>query len=192
MTMWVFGYGSLLWNPGFPVAERAVATLDGYHRSFCMRSIHHRGTPEEPGLVLALDAAADSACTGLALRVEPGHEDRTLAYLRERELISSAYLERIVRLRVDATGAEIEAVAYVIDADHVQYCGGLPLEEQADIIARAIGGMGPNAEYLFNTARHLEEIGLADADLQWLADRVAALQPQPLADLPGDDRVKDV
>ncbi|WP_121065743.1 gamma-glutamylcyclotransferase [Chachezhania antarctica] len=180
MTMWVFGYGSLLWNPGFPVAERAVARLDGYHRSFCMRSIHHRGTPEDPGLVLALDAMAGASCTGLALRVETGHEDTTLAYLRERELVSSAYLEKTVSLELAGQGKSVEAVAYVIDADHVQYCGGLPLDEQARIIARAVGGMGHNAEYLFNTARHLDEIGLADADLQWLADRVAILAPQGL------------
>jgi len=150
--MWVFGYGSLLWNPGFSVAEQSIATLPGYARSFCMRSIHHRGTEEDPGLVLALDAIEGTECEGLALRVEPGTEDETLAYLRERELISSAY-----------------------HADHVQYCGGLPLEEQAQIIANAVGGRGPNTEYLFNTAQHLNELGLVDADLEWLVMRVRTL-----------------
>lgn len=93
MTMWVFGYGSLLWNPEFPIAQSEVATLHGFARSFCMRSIHHRGSEEIPGLVLALDAQEDAHCKGLALRVEPGHEEATLAALRERELISSAYVE---------------------------------------------------------------------------------------------------
>ncbi len=174
MTMWVFGYGSLLWNPGFDVAEQVVATLPGYARSFCMRSIHHRGTETHPGLVLALDAEPSHACEGVALAVKAGTEADTLAYLRERELISSAYLER--ELDVDLRdGRRVTAVVYVINPDHVQYCGGLPLEEQAHIIASAVGGMGPNTEYLYNTAQHLTEIGLHDPDLEWLSRRVRAL-----------------
>ena len=174
MTLWVFGYGSLLWNPGFDVAEKVIATLPGYARSFCMRSIHHRGTEENPGLVLALDEQPDHACEGVALAVREGTEAQTLAYLRERELISSAYLER--ELEIDLTdGRRVTAVVYVINRDHVQYCGGLPLEEQARIMARAVGGMGPNTEYLFNTAEHLAEIGLHDPDLEWLSQRVRKL-----------------
>lgn len=173
-AMWVFGYGSLIWDPGFPVAERRLARLDGWHRSFCMRSIHHRGTEDAPGLVLALDEAPGAACTGLALRVAPGAEDATLAALRERELISSAYLERRLPVRLD-TGAIVEALAYVIDPHHRQYCGGLALEDQAQIIATARGGRGPNRDYLVATARHLAELGIADPDLDWLAARVAAL-----------------
>ncbi|WP_415401958.1 gamma-glutamylcyclotransferase [Tateyamaria sp. SN3-11] len=174
MTMWVFGYGSLLWNPGFDVAEEVMATLPGWSRSFCMRSIHHRGSEAEPGLVLALDAAPGAACAGVALRVAPGTEDATLAYLRERELISSAYLEKMLDITLDG-GRAVTAVTYVIDPDHVQYCGGLPLEEQAQIIAHAHGGRGPNRDYLFNTAQHLNALGVADPDLDWLARRVAAI-----------------
>lgn len=172
--MWVFGYGSLLWNPGFPVAQRRAATLHGYARSFCMWSIHHRGTEENPGLVLALDAVQGAHCTGMALAVEPGHEEVTLAQLRERELISSAYIERDLCVELD-NGCNVEAVTYVIDPHHVQYCGGMALESQAQVIARAIGGRGPNSEYLFNTAGHLAEIGLEDEDLNWLAQRVREL-----------------
>lgn len=172
--MWVFGYGSLIWHPGFAVAEAQVARLRDWHRSFCMRSIHHRGTETAPGLVLALDAAAGAVCDGVAFRVEPGTEAETLAALRERELISSAYLEREVTLDL-AEGGQVRALAYVIDPDHVQYCGGLPLEEQARIIADAVGGRGPNRDYLFATAQHLADLGIADADLEWLAARVAAL-----------------
>lgn len=170
MTLWVFGYGSLLWNPEFPVAESAVATLPDYARSFCMRSIHHRGSEAEPGLVLALDAQEGAHCKGLALRVEPGQEEATLAALRERELISSAYVERFLDVTLDS-GTVVNAVVYVIDPDHVQYCH-LELEEQAHIIAHAVGGRGPNSEYLFNTAGHLAEIGLSDPDLDWLTARV--------------------
>ncbi len=174
MTMWVFGYGSLLWNPGFEIAESVVGSLPGYARSFCMRSIHHRGTEEEPGLVLALDEQPQTACTGMALRVADGLEDATLAYLRERELISSAYLEKMLNVTLK-DGRVVEAVVYVIDEAHEQYCGGLPLEEQAQIIAQAVGGRGPNTEYLYNTADHLRQVGLEDTDLAWLHERVKSI-----------------
>jgi cation transport protein ChaC len=170
--LWVFGYGSLIWDPGFPVAERRIATLDGWHRSFCMRSIHHRGTVDAPGLVLALDRADGAACTGVAFCVQPGHEAATLAALRERELVSSAYLEKT--LPVATPDGPLDALTYVIDPDHVQYCH-LELEEQARIIATATGGRGANRDYLWSTTTHLADLGIADPDLDWLADRVRAL-----------------
>jgi cation transport protein ChaC len=172
--MWVFGYGSLVWNPGFDTAERVIATLPGYARSFCMRSIHHRGTDDHPGLVLALDEAPRARCQGVALAVDDVRADDVLEYLRERELVSAAYLERVLRVTL-RDGREVEAVTYVVDADHVQYCGGLDREEQALIIAGAIGGRGRNCEYLFNTAEHLHELGIHDPDLDWLAARVRHL-----------------
>lgn len=173
MTMWVFGYGSLLWNPGFEVDETQIGVMHGFARSFCMRSIHHRGTPEHPGLVLALDEQKGASCEGVALRVKAGTEAETLAYLRERELISSAYLEKNLALHLN-TGDVIEAVTYVIDPDHAQYCH-LDLEEQAQVIAHAVGDRGPNTEYLHNTAAHLVELGIEDADLNWLSKRVEGL-----------------
>ena len=173
MQMWVFGYGSLLWNPGFDFVEKRLARLSGYRRNFCMRSIHHRGTSEHPGLVLALDETKDARCKGVALRVKAGTEAETLAYLRERELISSAYLEKNLDVHLNS-GEVIEAVTYVIDPDHVQYCH-LDLEEQAQVIARAVGDRGPNTDYLHNTAGHLVELGIEDADLNWLSARVKAL-----------------
>jgi len=171
---WVFGYGSLVWQPGFEYEERRIARLQGFARSFSMRSIHHRGTISDPGLVLALDRDADAFCDGVAFRVSAENGAQTLAYLRERELISSAYLEETHDV-VFRDGTEINAVCYVMDAAHVQYCGGMGLEEQAGIIAHAVGGRGPNAEYLYNTAAHLRELGIEDADLNWLENRVRAL-----------------
>ncbi|MGX9355448.1 gamma-glutamylcyclotransferase [Roseobacteraceae bacterium S113] len=171
MALWVFGYGSLLWDPGFEVAEQRLASLEEYARSFCMRSIHHRGSEEDPGLVLALDEKDGAVCHGLALRAAPGTEEDTLAYLRARELISSAYVERHVMLRLE-DGRDIEALAYVINRDHWQYCRDLPLEEQAQIIAHAVGGRGPNTEYLWNTTTHLDQLGIEDPDLHWLSERV--------------------
>jgi cation transport protein ChaC len=174
MSLWVFGYGSLLWNPGFGVEAQAHATLPGYARSFCMRSIHHRGTEADPGLVLALDAKPGALCEGLALKARDDEAPAVLEYLRERELISSAYVEKVLPVHL-ADGRTLEAVTYVIDAEHVQYCSGLALEEQARIIARAVGGRGPNTEYLYNTAAHLDSLGIPDAELQWLVERVRSL-----------------
>lgn len=172
--MWVFGYGSLIWNPEFPVAETRVARVQGWHRSFCMRSIHHRGSVTNPGLVLALDARADAVCDGVAFRVEPGAEVATLAALRERELISSAYLERWLDVNLTGGGA-VQALCYVIDPDHVQYCGRLSLEDQAAVIAAAVGQRGLNRDYLWSTSTHLAGLGIADPDLVWLDARVRAL-----------------
>lgn len=173
MTLWVFGYGSLLWNPGFTPKQTVKARLHDYHRSFCMLSIHHRGSEQDPGLVLALDAQAGGQCTGVALEVAETEQDAVLAMLRERELISSAYYEETVNLVTDA-GQTIPALAYIINPDHVQYCQ-FDLERQAQIIARAVGGRGPNTEYLFNTADHLTALGIKDDDMAWLVQRVRAL-----------------
>ncbi|MBE0412571.1 gamma-glutamylcyclotransferase [Yoonia sp.] len=173
MSFWVFGYGSLLWNPGFTPTQSVKARLHGYHRSFCMLSIHHRGTETDPGLVLALDAVPSGQCTGVALQVAATEQDSVLTALRERELISSAYIEQHVDLETDA-GDVISALAYVIDPDHPQYCQ-FELERQAQMIARAAGGRGPNTEYLYNTAAHLTQLGIKDSDMDWLVKRVRAL-----------------
>ncbi len=172
--LWVFGYGSLIWNPGFEVAEQCIGRLDGFRRSFCMWSIHHRGTEENPGLVLALDAEDGQHCMGVGFRAAPGTEETTLEALRERELISSAYEEHFCPISLK-DGRQVQAVTYVINRSHVQYCQ-LDLEHQAQIIATAHGGRGPNHEYLSNTATHLAEIGLRDQDLDWLAARVQHIQ----------------
>jgi len=174
--LWVFGYGSLIWHPGFDHVETVLATMPDHARSFCMRSIHHRGTVERPGLVLALDPHPGAACAGMAFRVDPGAHEETMETLRERELISSAYVEQVHEIAL-ADGRRVAAVTYVIDRDHAQYCGGLPLTEQATIIARAQGDRGPNRDYLFNTADHLAALGIEDAELSWLARVVRAMEP---------------
>jgi cation transport protein ChaC len=172
MSLWVFGYGSLLWNPGFTQVEARRAVLHDYHRSFCMLSIHHRGTPDLPGLVLALDAVPGGQCTGIALRADDAEADDVLKMLRERELVSSAYLERTVTLQAES-GPQ-DALAYVIDPAHEQYVQ-LDLEAQAQMIARSTGGRGPNPEYLYRTAAHLDQMEIVDPDMRWLALRVQAL-----------------
>lgn len=171
--LWIFGYGSLLWDPGFVPERKLRARAQGWHRSFCMRSVVHRGTPGKPGLVLALDRAEAASCSGVAFAVRPGEEDTVLADLRARELVTDAYFEQHIALEAE-DGAALEAVTYVIDRSHAQYCN-LSLEEQAQVIARASGGRGPNRDYLFNTAAHLAEMGVCDADLDWLVQRVREL-----------------
>ncbi|WP_112321204.1 gamma-glutamylcyclotransferase [Oceanibium sediminis] len=172
---WVFAYGSLMWNPGFTVESRTLAHLPGYRRSFCMSSIVYRGTPEAPGLVLALDRAEGEGCSGVAYRVAPECGEEALAYLRERELVSSAYREVLAEVHLDDDGSHRTALAYVMDRDHAQYCGTLSADEQAEIIARAAGPAGSNREYLMNTAQALHRLGLEDAALFDLVERVRRL-----------------
>lgn len=171
---WVFGYGSLMWDPGFQPVETVKARLTGYARKFCLRSTRYRGTEESPGLVLGLDEDRRAICSGLAMRIPEDRHDEIMDYLRERELDTGAYREMVLPLVLE-DGRRIEAVAYVMQRDHWQYAGGLCVREQAQIIAHAAGGRGPNADYLFNTARHLAEIGLADEALDQLSDDVRRL-----------------
>lgn len=171
--LWVFGYGSLIWNPGFEPADRQAARLEGYRRRFCICSEHFRGTTAAPGLVLALDSQDGGSCDGVALRVAEGHEADALGQLRARELARPAYREVVVPLTL-TDGCVIEAVTYVVNRDHRSYVL-FSLEEQARIIATARGERGPNAEYLWNTARSLDRMGIADHELDALAETVRQL-----------------
>ena len=172
--LWVFGYGSLIWSPDFPYAARHIARLHNWRRSFCMHSVHYRGSASSPGLVLALDQAVGATCDGVAFLVQPGAEAETLTILRDRELISSAYLEDYLTIDL-ANGGQKRALAFVINRDHAQYCGGLTLEAQAQVIATAQGVRGPNRDYLFATAQHLADLGIEDAELTQLTAMVSAL-----------------
>ena len=172
---WVFAYGSLMWSPEFPVAERVIAQVDGWRRSFCLRSIRHRGTPTEPGLVLGLDANPGHICSGVALRVEAGLWPEVVTALRAREMVTEAYFETRLPLQL-ADGRRAEGLTYVMRRDHWQYAAGLSPAQQAEIIAAAQGGRGPNADYLYNTVAHLDQLGIPDDDLAELAGRVRALR----------------
>lgn len=168
---WVFAYGSLMWKPGFEAAEHSLARLHGFRRAFCMASIVYRGTPEDPGLVLALDRHDTAHCTGVAYRVAPETGAEVLEYLRDRELVSSAYREEISELHL-TDGRRLAALCYIMDSGHEQYRGTLSLAEQAEIIARAAGPAGSNREYLMNTVHSLHRLGLEDAELSDLAEQV--------------------
>ena len=110
--LWVFGYGSLMWNPEFPYAERRQALLRGYHRRFCVYSHRYRGTPDRPGLVLGLDRGG--SCRGIAFRVEPPHVNSTIDLLWDREMVSGVYAPKIIKVTTD--GGRIPACAFVADA----------------------------------------------------------------------------
>jgi cation transport protein ChaC len=167
--LWVFGYGSLMWRPGFDHVERAPAALVGAHRSLCIYSFHHRGTPQQPGLVLGLDKGG--ACRGVAFRVDAAKSEATLAYLRAREQVTDVYVEALRRISLlDGSNRELEAVCYVVDRRHPQYAGRLSLEAQARLVRCASGQSGANIDYVLNTVGHMEEVGIHDVELTALAD----------------------
>ena len=164
---WVFGYGSLMWRPGFDFVELVPARLKGLHRSLCVYSHVHRGTPECSGLVLGLDRGG--TCRGIAFRIAPRSWESTLAYLRAREQVTMVYREtrRSVDL-LDDSGRRVRALCYVVDRRHPQYAGALPLETQLECVRRGNGLSGSNVDYVLNTLAHLTEIGIADYRLEAL------------------------
>jgi len=170
--LWVFGYGSLIWRPGFPYLERRLARLPGVHRSLCVYSWVHRGTPERPGLVLGLDRGG--ACRGIAFRIAPEDWDGVRAYLREREQVTAVYLERMREMRF-ADGSIARGLTYLVDRRHGQYAGKLDEDTQLRIVAEAHGRSGANSDYVINTAAHLAELGMPDPLLARLAERLKAL-----------------
>ena len=176
--LWVFGYGSLMWRPGFPFDLRRPARLADHRRAFCLRSVRWRGTPEAPGLVLGLAAEPGAECRGIAYRVPPERVAETRAYLHEREMGTYSYHERFVALEVDGHGPA-EALAYVMDTAHPGYVR-LPIEAQAEIILRAAGPAGPNRDYLHATVLHLRELGVSDPELEALDRLVRRLAGEPL------------
>jgi cation transport protein ChaC len=166
---WFFGYGSLMWDPPFPVAEAQPARLYGWHRSFCVSSENYRGTPERPGLSLGLDRGG--SCTGLALRVDDDVRDVAIREIEKREMTDDPiYVCRAVRLHVP-DGA-VDGYALVVDPAERIYAGRQGFEETARIIAAATGKRGPNVDYLANTVAHLDEMGIAEGHLHALLRRV--------------------
>ena len=177
--IWIFGYGSLMWRPDFPFLERVRSTVDGYNRSFCIRSTHHRGTPERPGLVLGLDRGR--SCTGIVYRIAASQAAATITYLRRRELIYGVYRETTVTARLDGgpePGAErrqVRALAYTVERAHPSYAGRLGLARQANSIRGARGSSGDNLDYLFNTVHLLDALDIREPDIERLAGLAGAI-----------------
>jgi len=166
--LWVFGYGSLMWRPGFPFIEQVAARLIGEHRALCVYSFVHRGTPEKPGLVLGLDRGG--ACRGVAFRVAEKHRGETVAYLRAREQVTSVYREVMRSVWLENEPRQrVSALAYVVDRGHVQYAGRLSLPEQLRHVQQGHGQSGPNREYVIATVKAIEAEGFRDSQLHQLA-----------------------
>ena len=166
--LWVFGYGSLMWRPGFEFVEQTPARLIGEHRALCVYSFDHRGTPEKPGLVLGLDRGG--ACRGIAYRVHGSRRAETIRYLREREQTTHVYREvtRSVWLQDDAR-RRVSALTYVVDRGHVQYAGRLSLAEQLRYVQQGHGRSGHNRDYVLETVKSIEAQGFRDPLLHQLA-----------------------
>jgi cation transport protein ChaC len=173
--LWVFGYGSLIWRPGFEHVERQPARVIGVHRSLCVYSFDHRGTPERPGLVLGLDFGG--ACRGVAYRVTASRRIETLAYLRAREQTTHVYLEHVRNVWLLGKPERlISAVCYVVDRGHPQYAGRLTHEQQLHHVRQAHGRSGNNRDYVLETVGALEALGIHDRELHLLAERLRGSQ----------------
>ncbi len=179
--VWVFGYGSLVWNPLFHHVERRTATLRGFHRRFCLWSLMGRGTPENPGLVLGLDRGG--ICRGIAYRIAGKHAAEELRLLWRREMLVASYCPRWVKLETAAHGAPkghrvaVRALAFVVNRAHPNYAGRLPADAVVKSLASACGHIGPAADYLFKTVEALAAHGIHDAHLEELRGRIAAAEP---------------
>lgn len=159
---WIFAYGSLMWNPCFPVADSRRALLHGWHRSLCILSILNRGTPERPGLALGLDRGG--SCAGFAFRIAPAEVMAAREKLWRREMANSVYLPRVLPVRVHS-GDRVPALVFVAQPEHPQYVGDLEPEQAAALVAQGVGGYGTALDYLRNVVRHLDEFGIRDCPL---------------------------
>jgi cation transport protein ChaC len=169
--VWVFAYGSLMWNPEIAFAEARPAFLHGYHRSFCLYSRDYRGTPECPGLVLGLDRGG--SCRGIAYRLPPDRVGEALDRIWAREMTGQVYGMR--RVAVRTRQGPVAAQACVVRRDSPDYAGRLSLDETARLLAAAVGGRGSGRDYLANTVRHLEALGVRDGLLHRIEKRVAGI-----------------
>lgn len=167
---WIFGYGSLMWRPGFAFLKSEAARVHGYHRSLCVYSHVHRGTPEQPGLVLGLDRGG--SCHGLAFEIARQNWEETLAYLRAREQVTSVYLERRKTITLLDSRRTVEAVTYVVDRAHRQYAGVLDEDSLERHVRLGHGVSGHCTDYVMNTVSHLREMNIHDPALERLARRL--------------------
>ncbi len=168
---WVFGYGSLMWNPGFATPQTQAARLHGWHRAFCIYSEHYRGTPQKPGLILGL--LPGGSCRGRAHRLPRRNYDAVRRYLWDREINNDGVYEEAVRPILLGDGRVVEALVYLADRRHRQFAGKLPLAKALRLVRQGLGTTGTNLAYVENTVTHLRQLGLRDAGLEALARRAA-------------------
>lgn len=159
-----------MWRPGFDFAERRRARLYGLHRSLCVYSHIHRGTPERPGLVMGLDLGG--SCDGIVYGIMPEAREATLAYLRSREQVTMVYREITCKVRFGDGSPPADAVTYAVDRDHLQYAGKLSIDEQVKLVHQGRGQSGACRDYVLNTVRHLRDMSIHDGTLERLAARL--------------------
>ena len=173
---WVFGYGSLMWNPAIDVVESLKAHVRGYHRMFCLTLHVGRGTSEQPGLMLGIDRGG--SVTGVAHRIAADRVESELSILWMREMLTGVYEPRWVNADVEGKG-RTRALTFVINRYHPRYEGALAEDAAAARIAQAQGPLGTNRDYLYRTAQHLAELGIEDGPMHSLEDRVRGLTNEP-------------
>ena len=171
--LWVFGYGSLMWSPGFRCAEKSVAFLHGYHRALCILSTRYRGTQRRPGLVMGL--CHGGSCWGMALRVPAARVRRVLAALWQREMLRKVYDARFVPVRI-GRGARVRALAFVADSGHSQFVRELDLHARARLVAQGIGQRGRCTDYIRNTLEHMYALGVTDPHLERVLETAEAIR----------------
>ncbi len=172
MEHWVFGYGSLMWRPGFEYVESEPALIRGFHRALCVFSFVHRGTAECPGLVLGLDRGG--SCHGMAFRIETARWEEALAYLRAREQVTRVYIEAQKSVTLRHSGRVVQATTYLLDRSNRQYAGKLAAEEALRFIRQGRGISGDCTDYVFHTLAHLREMNIHDPKLEELGQRLSA------------------
>ena len=165
--LWVFGYGSLMWSPGFRYLEKATALVRGYHRALCILSSRYRGTPDRPGLVMGL--CRGGSCWGMVFRVPAASARRVLAALWKREMLNKVYKPTMIPTRI-GTGRRVRALAFVADTSHRQFVRELDLHGRAQLVAQGIGQRGPCVDYIRNTLEHMMELGVTDPHLARVLD----------------------
>jgi cation transport protein ChaC len=182
--LWVFGYGSLIWRPGFDYIEQRPARLIGQHRALCVFSHVHRGTPERPGLVLGLDQGG--ACRGMAYRVAADLRRETIGYLRAREQVTAVYREATRAVWLDgAPTRRVSALCYLVNRNHPQYAGRLSLDEQLHLVRQGHGQSGANRDYVLASVAALEALGCRDPGLLRLAERLRGAYEAAVLDAAG-------
>src|SRR5512144_723018 len=162
LDAWVFGYGSLMWDPCFRYVETRRALLRGYHRALCILSILNRGTPEKPGLALGLDRGG--SCNGFAFRLDQNSVAAGKDVLWQREMLHGVYRPKVLQVRL-ADGERVPALVFVARPEHPQYAGELKSQEAALLVAQGTGAYGTALDYLRNVVRHLDAFGIADCPL---------------------------
>jgi glutathione-specific gamma-glutamylcyclotransferase len=158
----VFGYGSLMWNPALDVIDTRVARVQGWHRRFCLRSLFGRGTPADPGAMLALDRGG--ACHGLLFRIDAAKVRTELRLLWRREMLAGSYDARWVPAR--AAGGRLRALTFVANRHHERYIGGQPIEHVARLIRSGTGPLGTSRAYFESTIATLGRLGIRDAGIE--------------------------